>query len=158
MRGVAAGICIAVVSVVAAYGADSSIGTWQLDVAKSKVNPPPVPYKTLTLVEEEAQGGATLSLTGELPDGSPVRASMTFLYDGKPVHFTGGGLPYDTIAARRLDSKTVIYERSKTGGLYNQKVSTVISKDGKTRTQKSSGMGADGKRHESLLIFHREPR
>ena len=140
----------------AAYCADRSLGTWKLDVAKSKVDPPPVPYKSLTMVADAASGGVKLTVTGELLDGSPVSATMTLPYDGTPVHFTGNGLPYDTVAAKQLDASTFTYERTKAGGAYHQKVRTVISKDGKTRTQRGSGPGADGKPHKSTLIFRKQ--
>ena len=81
---------------------------------------------------------------------------MTLPYDGTPVHFAGKGLPYDTVAAKQIDANTFLYERSQEGGAYRQTVHTVISSDGKTRTQKGTGTGSDGKPHESTLIFHKQ--
>jgi hypothetical protein len=137
-------------------GADHSIGAWKLDVTQSKVDPPPVPYKRLAMVAKAAPNGVTLTVSGELLDGSPVTAVMTLPYDGTPVHFEGKGLPYDTVAAKQVDADHFIYERWKQGGSYHQVVKTEISADGKTRVQMGTGMGADGKPHESTLVFRRQ--
>src|SRR5450755_1865823 len=42
---------------VAAFGADNSLGTWKLNMSKSKFDPGPGPVKSLTSMREAADGG-----------------------------------------------------------------------------------------------------
>ena len=75
---------VAITSVVA-YGADNSLGTWKLNVEKSKYTPAPMPVKSLTVTREAADGGVKVTTTGEQADGTPINASYTAKYDGKDV-------------------------------------------------------------------------
>ena len=45
------------ITTAAAFGADNTIGTWKLDVAKSKYIPAPMPVKSLTITREASDGG-----------------------------------------------------------------------------------------------------
>ena len=45
------------ITTVAAFGADNTLGTWKLDVAKSKYTPAPLPIKILTVMREASNGG-----------------------------------------------------------------------------------------------------
>src|SRR5690349_19376417 len=103
------------ITVVAAFGADNSLGTWKLDVAKSKYAPAPMPLKALNITREASDGGVKVSITGEQADGTPIQASYTAKYDGKEVQVTGNS-PYDTIAIKQVNANTFTDERKKTGG------------------------------------------
>src|SRR3954468_6238731 len=82
---------------VAALGADNTLGTWKLNVAKSKLASNPSPLKTLTIVREASGDGVKVTSTGERADGSKVNTSYTAKYDGSESTVTGTGLQYDTI-------------------------------------------------------------
>src|SRR5450756_1548650 len=86
------------ITTVAAFGADNTLGTWKLDVAKSKYTPAPMPIKSLTVTREASDGGVKVTITGEQADGTAINATYTIKYDGKGVQVTGNS-PYDTIAA-----------------------------------------------------------
>jgi hypothetical protein len=82
------------IATVAAFGADNTIGTWKLDLAKSKYSPAPMPVKSLTVTREAADGGVKVTITGEQADGTAINSSYTAKYDGKDVQIAGNS-PYD---------------------------------------------------------------
>jgi hypothetical protein len=142
------------ITAIAAFGADSSLGTWKYNAAKSKTTSTN-PIKSQTDVREATRdGGVKLTRTGQLADGTSVNYSFTYKYDGKEYPVAGG--PYDTISVKRIDANTTSYEVRKTGGKYHFAGRTVISQDGKTMTQTSTGTDAEGKPVTQTSVFDRQ--
>ena len=77
-----------------------------------------------------------------------------FQYDGKEVEVKGA--PYDVISAKRVDANTTSFKVRKTGGKFRATGKNVVSKDGKTLTQSSTGTRAEGKQQASTLVFDRQ--
>jgi hypothetical protein len=144
-------IALAVTTIVA-FGADNSIGTWKLNVEKSKYTPGPMPVKTLTVTREAADGGVKQTVTGERADGTAISASYTAQYDGKDVHVTGNA-PYDMIAIKQVNANTLTDTRAKTGSTYKATGRTVVSNSGKTMTTTTKGTNSEGKLFTSVLVF-----
>ncbi|MBZ5620030.1 MAG: hypothetical protein LAQ69_15095 [Acidobacteriia bacterium] len=138
-----------------AFGADNTVGTWKLNVAKSKYTPAPMPVKSLTTTREASEGGIKVTNTGEQADGTPINASYTAKYDGTEVKVTGNA-PYDTIALKQVNANTLTDERKKTGGSYKATGRTVISNGGKTMTTTAKGTNADGKAFTSTFVFDKQ--
>ena len=71
--------------------ADSAIGTWKLNVAKSKYTPGPSPKSATITYEETADG---IKRTGESVDaeGKTTSFEYTAKYDGKDYPVTGSDL------------------------------------------------------------------
>jgi len=143
------------ITTVAAFGADNTMGTWKLDVAKSKYTPAPMPIKSLTLTREAADGGVKNTTKGERADGTTVNASYTAKYDGKDVQVTGNS-QYDVISIKQVNANTLTDERKKTGGPYKATGRTVISNGGKTMTTTTNGTNADGKEFTQVLVFDKQ--
>src|ERR1700716_2918854 len=80
-----------------AFAADTSLGTWKLNMAKSKFTTP-APVKSLTSTREASDGGVKVTTTGEQADGTPINANYMAKYDGKDYPVTGA--PYNTIAIK----------------------------------------------------------
>jgi hypothetical protein len=129
-------ICAA--TALAALGADNTIGTWKLNVEKSKYTPARMPVRSLTVVREAADGGVKQTTTGEQTSGTQINASYTAKYDGKDVPVTGNA-PYDTIAVKQVNANTLTDERKKTGGPYKGSGRTVVSDGGKIMTTTVKG-------------------
>jgi hypothetical protein len=140
---------------IAAFGADNTIGTWKLNVAKSKSTPAPMPVKSLTVTREAADGGAKVTTTGEQADGTAINASYTAKYDGKDVQITGNS-PYDTIAIKQVNANTLTDTRKKTGGQYHATGRIVVSNGGKTLTGTTKGTNADGKEFTNIFVFDKQ--
>jgi hypothetical protein len=139
----------------AVFGADNTLGTWKLNVAKSTYTPGPMPIKSLTIMREASDGGVKQATTGERTDGTAVSASYTAKYDGKEVQVTGNS-QYDTIAIKQVNANTLTDERKKTGGPYKAAGRTVISNGGKTMTTTMKGTNADGKAFTQTLVFDKQ--
>jgi len=143
------------ITTVAALAADNTIGTWKLDVAKSKYTPAPMPIKSLTVTREAADGGVKQTTKGERADGTAINASYTAKYDGKDVQVSGNS-QYDTIAIKQLNANTLTDDRKKTGGPYKATGRTVVSNGGKTMTTTTKGTNADGKEFTQVLVFDKQ--
>ena len=61
---------------VIAWGADSNVGTWKLNLDKSKYSPGPAP-KSATLTIEAQDGGIKYTSHGENAQGSPTHIEFT---------------------------------------------------------------------------------
>ena len=147
-------IALAITSL-AAFGADNTVGTWKLDVAKSKYTPAPMPIKSLTITREASDGGVKQTTAGERADGTAINASYTAKYDGKDVQVTGNA-PYNTIAVKQVNANTFTDERKNTGGPYKATGRTVISNGGKTMTTTAKGTNADGKAFTQNYVFDKQ--
>ncbi len=139
----------------AAFGADNTLGTWELNVAKSKYTPAPMPVKSLTITREGSDGGVKQTTTGELADGTATNASYTAKYDGKDVQVAGNA-PFDTIAIKRVNANTLTDERKKTGGPYKATGRTVVSNGGKTMTWTAKGINTADKPFTLAFVFDKQ--
>src|ERR1700692_3955104 len=144
---------VLLMTVVGAFGADESLGTWKLNMGKSKFNPI-APVKSLTTTREAAESGFKLTTAGEQADGTKINSSYTAKYDGNDYPVTGA--PWDTISIKQVDSNTFTTVTKKTGGKYKSTGRTVISKDGKTMTTTSRGINAQGKPFSYTMVWEKQ--
>jgi hypothetical protein len=121
--------------------ADPTIGTWKLNVAKTKYNAGQAP-KSTTLVITAAGQGVKLTSETVLADGSTRKISYTAAYDGKDAAVTGTP-DYDSISLKK--TATGMDGSRKKAGKVVQTLSRVVSADGKTMTVTSTGTNAAGK-------------
>ena len=138
-----------------AFAADSTLGTWKLNLEKSKFGGP-TPLKSLTMVREADGDGAKVTLTGERTDGNPVNASYTAKYDGSPATVSGDGAPYDTASTKRVNSHTFTWDAKNSTTKYHSHGQIVISHDGKTMTLTSKGTDRDGKPLSVTLVYEKQ--
>jgi hypothetical protein len=149
---VAAAVVAFAATTARAQSADSLVGTWKLNVAKSKT-----PYKSGTSVIE-AVGDAvkvTVDLVGT--DGTAYHWMWTAKYDGKDVPITGT-TPYGastTASLTRVDAHTVKVTGKRNGEVVlNQTI--VTSADGKTRTVTTKGKDAKGQPVDTVSVYDRQ--
>jgi hypothetical protein len=156
MRSVSVKVILGLaITSIAVFGADSSIGTWKRDMAKSKSAPPVAnPVKSLTIVYQAIDGGVKVTATGERKDGTAINANYSVKYDGKPVPVTGA--TWDTTSMKRVDDNTYTFENTKTGGKYHVTGRSVISKDGKTMTTTVKGTNEEGKPMTATYIYDKQ--
>lgn len=135
-----------------AQTADPMIGTWKLNVAKSKT-----PYKSGTSVIEAA--GDSVKVTADLvgTDGTAYHWTWTAKYDGKeaPVEGTTPYGPGATASITRVDPHTVKVT-GKRGGETILTQTIVVSHDGKTRTVTTKGKDAKGQPTETVSVYDRQ--
>ena len=152
----------AVVLTVAASGLllaqrDPGIGTWKLNLAKSKYDSPAQPPKSETeKVEAQRDGSTKISFEGVAADGSAIAFSFATKYDGKDSPVSGAGPNgQDSIAVKRIDLYTVT-SISKKGDTMVAAAKTVISKDGKVMTLTSNGVDPEGNSRKVVLVWDKQ--
>jgi hypothetical protein len=156
MRHIVAKLVIGgTITAIGMFGADSSLGTWKLNAAKSK-STSTNPTKSRTDVREAMpDGGVKVTSTREMADGSAVNFSYTVKYDGKEYPVTGG--PFDTISVKQVNANTMTAEvKNKADGTYHQMTRSVISKDGKTMTMTAKGTDAKGNPLTATNVFDKQ--
>ncbi len=139
-----------------AFCADNTLGTWKMNVGKSKAPAGQSPIKSVTAVRAATADGVKMTATGEREDGTKIDFSYTAKYDGKAVSVTGNGLPYDMISTKLVNANTMKSAASKKGGKYKSTGIFAVSKDGKTATLSTKGTGADGKPFEGVTAFDKQ--
>lgn len=132
---------------------DRAIGTWTLNVAKSKYAPGPPP-RNLTIKYEAAGRGVRVTTRGEEADGRPIRIEYVANYDGKNWPVTGAP-DYDTVVLRVIDASTVEITRKRIG-LVVQTVRRVVSKDGNALTTVTTGVDGAGRHVKEVAVFDRQ--
>jgi hypothetical protein len=152
-RHVRSSIALVVVCLVASAGtsllAQSNMGTWVANVAKSTYSPDPAPKSsTLTI----AATGVTVDLVAA--DGSAQHWVYGGTYDGKPVPVTGNPNA-DTAVRKRLSPTTTETAFTKAGKVTSVNTS-VVAADGKTMTITAKGTNAQGK--PMLNVQHYEKK
>jgi hypothetical protein len=142
------------ITAIGMFGADSSIGTWKWNAAKSKsISTNPLKSRT-DIYEATPDGGVKVTRTELRVDGTTHNSSFTFKYDGREYPVTGQ--TFDTISVKRIDPNTTIQEVKKTGGLLHQTAQHVISKDGKTKTTTIKGTDSAGKPVDSTYVYDKQ--
>jgi hypothetical protein len=130
------------------------VGTWKLNVAKSKYTPGPAPKSGTTKIEDWGNDGVKVTADGVNAEGQTTHVEFQAKYDGKDYPITG--LPNaDTISLKLVNTNTVD-GITKKGGKEVSKSRSVISKDGKTRTFTTEGTDAQGRHVKNVAIYDRQ--
>src|SRR5262245_2998960 len=82
-------VCLVVMSPPSGFTqTNTSIGTWKLNLAKSKYSPGPAP-KSQAVTYEAVGQGVKVTAKGTNAEGQPVDYQYTANYDGKDYPITG---------------------------------------------------------------------
>jgi hypothetical protein len=136
-----------------ARAADQHSGTWKMNPAKSKYTPGPAP-KSITVKIDSDADNIKLSSDGIDAAGNPTHVEYTAKYDGKDYPVTGAPNA-DTVALERPDAST-IRSTLKKGDQVVMTVTSVISKDGTTRTSTFKGKDAQGKDVNNVVVYDKQ--
>ena len=132
---------------------DPRVGTWTVNVAKSKYDPGPPPKSHTVKIEAAGKGEKVLSEAVNA-DGTKTVTSYTADFDGKPHPLTGSPRA-DTVTLKRIDTHTTERTDSQ-GGKTIQTLHRVVSKDGKTLTVTIKGTNAQGKPMHNVVVFEKK--
>jgi hypothetical protein len=146
-------LLVALVLNVSAAPADQQSGTWKMNPAKSKYSPGPAP-KSITVTIASDADNIKLTSDGIDATGNPTHIEYTAKYDGKDYPITGAPNA-DTVALERLDAST-IRSTTKKGDQVVMTVTSVISKDGKTRTSTFKGKNAEGQDVNNVVVYDKQ--
>ena len=132
-----------------AVAADSNLGTWKLNEAKSKFSPGAP--KSTTVTYEAAGDSVKVTIEGISFDGKTGHTEWTGKYDGKDYPVTGD--PNQTARSyTKVDDRTVKIKVMK-GDKVVLSGEIVVAADGKSRTVTGRGTGADGKKFEYTAVY-----
>jgi hypothetical protein len=154
---VAAALLAFVVSV-PCQAADVQTGTWKLNVAKSHFQTSPAPKSQLVTILPDGKDGIKLTVDIVTANGDKSSIAYAAQYDGKqnPRTETGAGaVPGQTVSLTRINDRTA----ERIAYLKGKKLTTErweISSDGRTRTVTQSGVGADGKPVNNVLVYEKQ--
>jgi hypothetical protein len=154
LRGVALGIGVLVLSGVQlpAQGTDPIVGTWELNVAKSKYSPGPAPKsETRTYVVS----GQDIKATSKGVDGAgkPTAGEWAINYDGKDRPQTGNP-DAETLSLKRVDALTTEFTQKRAGKAV-MTGTRIISRDGKVMTITTKGTNATGQTINDVAVFEK---
>jgi hypothetical protein len=148
-----AACCAIVLSSSVALAGDNWLGTWKLDVAKSKESPGPV-LKSQMLKFEATPAGIKLTTDGVSAEGKAMHGGYVSKFDGKDVPWEGNP-DADMASPKKIDDNN--YENTwKKGGKATLVAKVAVSKDGKTLTVTQTGTNAKGQAVNNTDVYDRQ--
>lgn len=149
-----ASLLVAVAFTTSLRGADDPlIGTWKLNLAKSKYTGMAAPKSQAYKYEANGPDGVKFTNDTINADGTKVHAEYAVKFDGKDVPIKGDPMR-DMTTNKRIDTNTT----SGTSSLKGRPVGTYtrsVSKDGKTLTITSKGTN-DGKPYDQVAVYDKQ--
>jgi hypothetical protein len=134
--------------------ADNNVGTWKLNLAKSKYSPGPAPKSQTLKIEAWGDDGLKYTADGVGADGKPTHAEFQAKYDGKDYSFKGNP-DADMLSYKRIDANT-LEATTKLNGKSTIAANVVVSADGKTRTVTQTGTNAQGQALNVTSVYERQ--
>ena len=144
------------VSVSAQSKDDPSIGTWKLNVAKSKFTPGP-PIKADTRSYEWKDGWLIVTTETTQPSGEKTGVRFAAKFDGKEYPQIGRFAPtVALISYQPVDKRTLKYTVRDTAGKVTSTNTRTVSADGKTMTIEQKSTDANGRPVLNVELFERQ--
>jgi len=144
---------LALSSAVSAQSSESDprIGTWTLNVAKSKGNTRATETRTYT----QSGNGVTAHVEIVNSDGSKQVYGMTEKSDGKDYPYTGQGPGgADALSVKRVGN--TFAAESKKDGKVLFRTAVTFSSDDKIMTMTTKGVAADGQLINSVRVYDKQ--
>jgi len=136
----------------AAFAGENWLGSWKLNVEKSKLGSGAIRAQTLKF--EATTAGIKLTSDGVDAQGKPMHSGYTSKFDGKDVPWDGNPMA-DTACPKRTDDNG--YENVwKKGGAVTVTAKVTVSKDGKTLTVSQAGKDPQGGAVSSVAVYDRQ--
>ncbi len=154
LRSILVGVVLAVAGLATAADApDPAVGTWTLNVAKSKFTPGHE-LKSQTRTYTETAKGVSVKVSGVAADGAALSQQSTFKYDGKSYPMSGA-TDYDALSLQRVNDNTVKSTLMKAGKPVGTTIRT-ISMHGKVMTLSTKLKDVNGKRNEMIAVYDKQ--
>jgi hypothetical protein len=135
------------------WAADPLVGTWELNLAKSKFSPGPAP-KAETRVYEAQEGGIKVTVRTLEADGRSTTVHIAANYDGKDYPVAGSS-DYDAIELKRVGEQAVEAKLLHAGKLFAI-ARREISEDGRTITISYKTVGDMAKPIDNKAVYDRQ--
>ena len=138
----------------AALAGDPHVGTWKLNLAKSKYDPPSSTPKSSTMKIDAQDNGLKCVTDSVDAEGKAYHAEFAAKYDGNDYPYIGDPR-LDTISYIRIDANAVDWVTKK-GGKMVGRGRSIVSKDGKTRTVTAREKDDKGQDTTRTLVFDKQ--
>jgi len=127
---------------------DAYIGTWKLNVAKSKFSPGPPPKSSVVTIEE----GGKVSVESIGASGENAKWGYTAVPNGEAAIT---GMEGATVSEKRVDDRTVehVWNFGEHGKMNGR---GVLSKNGKTLTYTLTGTNGQGTNVSNVEIYEKQ--
>lgn len=143
---------------------DPMVGTWELNLEKSKFTADYPSPKSETILIEQMEGGVKVTADPVDFRGKPHHVVYSLMFDGKDYPVSGapqdaefgfGNVSTDTVAVERINPRTISVIRRQEGKVVStQRIE--ISKDGKERISDWKASNAKGQPITWMTIFDRQ--
>ena len=135
-----------------AQGTDPVVGTWELNVVKSKYSPGPAPKSEMRTY---VVAGQDIKATAKGVDGAgkPTSVAWTVNYDGKDRPLTGDQ-DADALSLKHIDAFTTEFTQMRAGKVVMTGTRS-ISRDGKVMTITTKGTNARGQAVNNVEVFEK---
>jgi hypothetical protein len=130
------------------------VGSWKLNVAKSKFSSGTA-IKSGTIKVEAVDAGVKQIVDTVGADGTARHYEYTVNYDGKDSPVVGNS-PYGDMTARTRVDATTTRSVNKKGGKVTTTQTTVVSSDGKTRTVTTKGTNVLGQATDNVTVWDKQ--
>ena len=134
------------------FAADSFMGTWKLNEAKSKIGAGSP--KNTTVIYEAAGDSVKVTTDGTDGDGKPSHSEWTGKYNGKDYPVTGDPNT-DTRSYKKVNDNTLAFTNKKSDKVTISGLG-VVSTDGKTRTVTITGTDSKGKKYTTTAVYDKQ--
>ncbi len=131
---------------------DPFMGTWKLNESKSKFSPEA--GRNHMVIYAPAGDDVKVTVDGTSRDGKVVHNEWTGKFDGKDYPVVGDSAS-DMRAYKRADAHKLDMTIKK-GGKVTMTGTIEVSHDGKTRTVRTKGTDASGKKFENEAVYDKE--
>ena len=136
----------------ACLAANAQMGTWKLNVKKSKLGNGKARNNTVVYSSNLFQTKVTIDGTDE--KGKPAHNEWTGRFDGKDYAVTGDPTS-DMRSYRRINARTLALSAKKEGKI-TLTGRIVVSANGRTRTVTTTGTNSTGKRVTNKAVFDKQ--
>ena len=136
-----------------APAAKNMVGVWKLDAAKSKFSPGP-PLKDQVATLSAVEDGLKVVADRTEADGKATHFEWTAKFDGKdyPVKGDPGR---DAVSVKKVDDYTIDITNKKAGKVLTI-IHAVYAKDGKSRTETTTGIDGQGRKIENVTQWSKQ--
>ena len=137
---------------------DPWVGTWKLNVAKSRFDPGPPPKSNSLNIEAVAGGGQKHTFDGVNAQGEKTHSERTTTFDGADVPVQATLPPSNSVTtnAFRRTGERSFEVTSKVDGKPTTTTRVVLSTDGKTLTNTQSGTNPRGQQVNGVVIYEKQ--
>lgn len=133
---------------------DALVGTWRLNVQRSKYSPGAAPKSNVLTY---ARTGNCLTAVNDAVSatGAQTRTEFTCVTSDGRDHAVKGSPLYDSSAYNRIDAFSTQITRRRAGQVV-ETGTRVLSKDGKTLTITLQGTDAKGQKYSNVVVYEKQ--